>query len=659
MLAIDAGDGEAAAGLARALRHVGSRERARVIDRIRPILAEVLGLDDGKKVVEGPVASTIVFDVSDLVPFLRHAKRPTGIQRVQLEVVAAALTHSPPEVEIALCCMDEASDRWRGMTPATFLRLFAALTEGFYPSPRDRVFVEVQLSLLVAPDFIFGDHAVIVSLGASWWLGNYFLALRAVQAGKGTIYLPFIHDLIPLLHPQWHVASLIGEFSNWFSSAVAHADAFLVNSKATRDDLVRAAALAGSTIDPDDVAVIPLDAGAKADVRPTVVPDPSLPNDPFVLMIGTVEPRKGHDIALAAWQHLLARGAAPRLVCVGGKGWLNGPFYETLAADPRLAAHVDLLSGIDDDMLIRLYDRSLFTIYPSRYEGWGLPVTEALCRGKVVVTTSASSLPEAGGDFALYVPPGDPAALASTVAALVDDPEWRRVLEDRIATQFRPRSWRQIAEQIVAEATHVAVARSRCPRPSIRPALSSCFYSLKRTTHLPLPAGSAAGEVYRLGAGWHWPDGESNRVRGENGGELAFTILSDVQRICRIRVNVLLNGVAGRSCRWRVAGKSGEISEGLLPPSGRQWVSINTSADLNGVVALTIQGQAQPATASIVLPDEPDRQEGDGEGVGVEGFFFMPVTADGSVETGEAEVIRRKWLNLGCKSVMSPTGDHT
>jgi glycosyltransferase involved in cell wall biosynthesis len=631
MLAIDATDGEAAAGLAAALRHIETSRRMAVVDWIRPILADALDLD--QPTVTDGATTVVAFDISDLVPFLRHGKRPTGIQRVQLETVAAALSGCVADVGIALCCMDEASDRWRGVAPVVFRRLVAALTQDFDASRCDRLFAQIQLALLIAPDFDFADNSVLVNLGASWWLGNYFLALRSVQANKRVAYLPFVHDLIPIVHPEWHVASLVGEFTNWFSGAVAHADAFITNSDATRRDLIRAAALAKTMVDPTDVAVVRLDAGTKVEAHSparAVAPDPRLPATPFVLMIGTVEPRKGHDTALAAWRHLLAQGTAPRLVCVGGRGWLSDNVFGVLADDPDLAAHVELLSGVDDDTLARLYDQALFTIYPSRYEGWGLPVTEALCRGKVVVTTSTSSLPEAGGEFALYVPPGDPVALAAMVSTLLDSPDWRAALEMRIEKEFRPRSWRQIAEQIVTQATRVAVLGPHIPRSSVRPALLECFYSLRRTTHQPLPAGTAAGEAFRMGAGWHWPDNKGSGVSGAEGGRLTFAPLSGDQPITSVDVKLLLSGMEHRSCHWRLVSSSGAISEGVLAPSDRRWVSVGASASSQGSVTVTISSPARSMTGNTTLSTMVESKDGI-EYLRVEGFVLALTNANNSV----------------------------
>ncbi|MHA4875417.1 glycosyltransferase, partial [Enterococcus faecium] len=84
----------------------------------------------------------------------------------------------------------------------------------------------------------------------------------------------------------------------------------------------------------------------------------------------------------------------PDLVCVGGRGWLNDHVYAALDRDPELAEKVRIISGLTDSHLALLYSTCLFTVYLSTYEGWGLPVTESLCYGKVPLLSDTSSLPE-------------------------------------------------------------------------------------------------------------------------------------------------------------------------------------------------------------------------------------------------------------------------
>lgn len=111
---------------------------------------------------------------------------------------------------------------------------------------------------------------------------------------------------------------------------------------------------------------------------------------------------------------------------------------------------------LSDAELALLYRCSRFTLYPSLYEGWGLPVTEALCQGKLPVIADNSSLPEAGAGLTLVVPEGSTTAWVDAIGRALFDDEWRARHEARIVAGFRPRSWSAIASDVVDAALRLA-----------------------------------------------------------------------------------------------------------------------------------------------------------------------------------------------------------
>jgi glycosyltransferase involved in cell wall biosynthesis len=144
---------------------------------------------------------------------------------------------------------------------------------------------------------------------------------------------------------------------------------------------------------------------------------------PFILHVGTLQPRKNVPVLLEAVA-LLGRAETP-LVLVGGKGW----FYETIFDRVRelgLADRVRFAGYVDDDQLPLWYNAAAVLVFPSLYEGFGLPIVEALACGAPVIAADTSSLPEAGGDVALYFAPRDPQALAGHLERVLDDPDFRR-----------------------------------------------------------------------------------------------------------------------------------------------------------------------------------------------------------------------------------------
>lgn len=140
---------------------------------------------------------------------------------------------------------------------------------------------------------------------------------------------------------------------------------------------------------------------------------------PFLLHVGTLQPRKNIPVLLEALARLNRQDML--LVLVGGKGWSYDAIFERVAA-LGLTGRVRFAGYVDDEALPLWYNAAAALAMPSLYEGFGLPVVEALACGTPVVAAGASSLPEAGGDVALYHDPHDPDELAARLAQALDDP---------------------------------------------------------------------------------------------------------------------------------------------------------------------------------------------------------------------------------------------
>ncbi|MBV8067399.1 MAG: glycosyltransferase family 4 protein [Candidatus Eremiobacteraeota bacterium] len=171
---------------------------------------------------------------------------------------------------------------------------------------------------------------------------------------------------------------------------------------------------------------------------------------PYVLCVGTAERRKGFDTLLAAMARVGRDQPGFQLVVTSNvEGW-------EVPANVRVRA----LGYVDDDTLAELYRGCALLAFPSRYEGFGLPVLEAMSYGAPVVASNASAVPEAGGDAACYVPPGDDAGLAEAIVRVASDAQYAGYLRQRglrRAAEFR---WNRTAEQTLA-AIESMVRRSR------------------------------------------------------------------------------------------------------------------------------------------------------------------------------------------------------
>ncbi len=258
-----------------------------------------------------------------------------------------------------------------------------------------------------------------------------------------------IHDLAFLVRPQFAFPDLQRFLTQAVPRSLARADHILADSDASRQDAIRLFGLA-----PGRITVV--GAGVEARFRPLenaslyeIRRKYRLPESPFVLSVSTLEPRKNLDGLVRAFVEARKRaGLEHHLVIAGGKGWL----YESIFAEvKRLHAgdFVHFPGFVDDADLPALYNLSELFAFPSHYEGFGLPVLEALACGRPVLCTDTSSLPEIAGDAARLIPTGDEAALTEALAELLTDEAARGELCRRGPVQAAPWTWTAAADRLV------------------------------------------------------------------------------------------------------------------------------------------------------------------------------------------------------------------
>jgi glycosyltransferase involved in cell wall biosynthesis len=174
------------------------------------------------------------------------------------------------------------------------------------------------------------------------------------------------------------------------------------------------------------------------------------PAGEYLLSICTLEPRKNLVHLLRCFHRLLQeKPAALRLVLVGPTGWKTDPVFALLQEHPDLRARVVLAGYVPDADLAALYSGARGFVYPSLYEGFGLPVLEAMQCGTPVITSDSSSLPEVVGDTSLLVPPTDADALSDALLRLVTDDGLVADLGRRGLERSALFSWDRTAEETV------------------------------------------------------------------------------------------------------------------------------------------------------------------------------------------------------------------
>lgn len=170
----------------------------------------------------------------------------------------------------------------------------------------------------------------------------------------------------------------------------------------------------------------------------------------YVLAVGTLEPRKNHETLYRAYLLMQNRALLKKplqMIFVGKPGWNSDDFLTTLAADERVRGKI-IVANPSDEGLDTLYRNALFTLLPSFYEGWSLPLPESLAYGKFCLVSDTPPLRERGADFVEYVHPLDAARWAERIATYANNPERLIPWEDRIKRQWKPYTWREATEML-------------------------------------------------------------------------------------------------------------------------------------------------------------------------------------------------------------------
>jgi len=257
-----------------------------------------------------------------------------------------------------------------------------------------------------------------------------------------------VHDLSFKRFPDAAVPNLKWYLDAAVPRSVARADLVLADSDATRRDLIHF-----FNTPPDRVRT--LYSGYDAQFR-RVTDSAELArvrtayqlSKPFILHVGTIEPRKNLVRLIEAFARL-SPGAALELVIAGGTGWLYDEIYRA-PAQFGLEDTVRFIGFVPDSDLPALYSLAEVFSYPSLYEGFGLPVLEALACGAAVVTANNSSLPEVAGDAALLVDAQDTQALTDALRRVLTDRHLRADLQARAVTQAKRFSWTDSAWQLLS-----------------------------------------------------------------------------------------------------------------------------------------------------------------------------------------------------------------
>lgn len=309
----------------------------------------------------------------------------------------------------------------------------------------------------------FTSDSVLLSAGLDW--DNKDLRhLWQLKKEIGFRYVAVLYDLIPIMLPHYVVPGYVEKLTEYFGELAWLADKLMCISRATERDLIAYCETNG--VPCPETATFALGGEFAADQPLRDEVDGGLPEGlegkRFALFVSTIEPRKNHRVLYEAWDYLMRHSrldpAQHRLVFAGRQGWAVEDLIREIKMNPAVRDSIVLLGSVSDAQLNILYRSCAFTLLPSHYEGYGLPLAEALAHGKFCIASEAGSLSEIGGDLVVRIDPRDTVAWANALAHYLQHPAEIAERETLIKSSYVPVSWDESARQFFN-----GVARLRTP----------------------------------------------------------------------------------------------------------------------------------------------------------------------------------------------------
>lgn len=293
----------------------------------------------------------------------------------------------------------------------------------------------------------FAKEDMVAVLGGNWGdVTAGFMQTLHREHDRLNLYVAHVlYDMIPYKFPNFYIPGTTDSYKNYMNELFDFAEQIICISESTKRDAQEE--LVGRKVMPK-FSVVRLG----EDIAGQVAKAPSRHSfikEPFIICVGTIEARKNHTLLYYVVKEALRQGIElPRILLVGRRGWMTADVQNMIDHDPFTKNKLLIVDDISDSETKWLYQHCLFAVYPSLYEGWGLPLAEAAHYGKLCIASDTSSMPEVLGDLGDYFSPYNTQACLDKLALYANDAKLRQAKEKALAKRS-PWLWDDSYKQLL------------------------------------------------------------------------------------------------------------------------------------------------------------------------------------------------------------------
>lgn len=336
----------------------------------------------------------------------------TGIQRVTRELSCRLLEENPEGT--VLIYYNSSKDTYYRIKPEGFLDYYR----------RGQGVKEKMISSVKVPLSEIGEGCIFFDLDAAWMDRMNRSYLLPILKANGARIVSHIYDVISISYPQYCLERGVYNFTEYLGAHLFYDDAIICNAQATVLELEKLARKTGATL--PVCHVVPLGADYRVETPDeSAVPEKvrdAAESGKFLLMVGTVEPRKNHKLLLDAYDNGL-KELGYHIIFAGYMGWNMDEFAERLNNHPDYEKGLWHFEGLNDDSITYLYKHTEYLVFASYAEGYGLPIIESLQRGTPVIAADIPVLREVGGNYCTYFPQDNAEAICKIIRGREENPE--------------------------------------------------------------------------------------------------------------------------------------------------------------------------------------------------------------------------------------------